>query len=204
MARMALTRTQERTQWGHRARRPMSVCSQAGARLPLGGQIMILNEVQSPSRPYSERPVMTNKRILLVDDDPAVREMLGRVLGGEGYRVLPAADGAEALRITRCTTLDLVMLDLNMPVMDGWEAFEALREENPLLPVIIITAKPGQFFTSLGAGVGALFEKPFDFPKLLKTISTLLQEPLDNHLARMEGKPAAFYYLPAGNHAESL
>jgi DNA-binding response OmpR family regulator len=135
------------------------------------------------------------KKILIVDDDAAVREMLARVLAGEGYAVLTAANGFEALDIAAATPLDLVLLDLNMPQKNGWDTFERLTAENPLLAVIIITARPNQFFTALGAGVGALLEKPLDFPKLLKTVDGLLAESAETRLARLAGRPAKFHYL---------
>jgi CheY-like chemotaxis protein len=134
-------------------------------------------------------------RILVVDDDSAVREMLARVLIGEGYEVCAAADGTAALEIAAVTRIDLVLLDLNMPGKSGWDTFERLTAENPLLPVIIVTARANQLLTAIGAGVGALLEKPLHFPKLLQTIEQLLAEPAESRLARMAGIPADFHYV---------
>jgi DNA-binding response OmpR family regulator len=136
-------------------------------------------------------------RILVVDDDASVREMLARVLAGEGYLVSAAADGASALEIAAATKIDLVLLDLNMPGKSGWDTFERLSAENPLLPVIIVTARSNQLFTAMGAGVGALLEKPLHFPKLLQTVQQLLAEPAESRLARMAGSPANFHYVHA-------
>jgi DNA-binding response OmpR family regulator len=136
-------------------------------------------------------------RLLLVDDDPTVREMIGRVLTEAGYGVLLAANGQEALSLASTTEVNLVLLDLNMPVKGGWDTFERLTTENPLLPIIIITARPNQIFPALACGVGALMEKPLDFPQLLATIGALLDEPAEKRLARMAGKPAAFHYIRA-------
>ncbi len=137
------------------------------------------------------------KRILVVDDDPSVRGMLARVLVGESYLVWSAGNGAEALEIAAGVQIDLVLLDLNMPVKSGWDTFERLTADHPMLTVIVITARPNQLFTALGSGVGALLEKPLDFPKLLQTMSELLAESAEIKLARMAGKPAEFHYLPA-------
>ncbi|HTD66128.1 MAG TPA: response regulator [Candidatus Limnocylindria bacterium] len=137
------------------------------------------------------------RKLLLVDDDPSVRKMLGRLLIAEGYQVLPAANGQEALDIAAATELDLVLLDLNLPVKNGWDTFERLTSDNPIVPIIIITARPNQLFPALAAGVGALMEKPLDFPKLLETIRGLLDEPTEERLARLVGKPVEFHYLPA-------
>jgi CheY-like chemotaxis protein len=139
--------------------------------------------------------------ILLVDDDASVRAMVGRVLAGEGYLVLSAANGAEALGIAEASRVDLVLLDLNMPVQGGWDTFEKLAAQFPLLPVIIITARANQLFTALGAGVGALLEKPLDFPELLKTVSALLTEPTETRQARLAGRQTIFRYLPAGEES---
>jgi len=142
-------------------------------------------------------------RILVVDDDAAVREMLTRVLVGEDYLVLPAASGPDALKVAAATPIDLVLLDLNMPRQSGWDTFERLIAEDPLVPIIIITARSNQLFAALASGAGALLEKPLDFPKLLQTISNLLAEPAQSRLARMAGKTAEFHYLPARQNQES-
>jgi DNA-binding response OmpR family regulator len=130
----------------------------------------------------------------LVDDDPSIRLMLGRVLVAEGYSVLEAANGVEALNLAAATHIDLVLLDLNMPMKNGWDTFERLTTNNPLLAVIIITARPNQLFTAASAGVGALMEKPLDIPKLLQSVRTLLLEQPQARMARMAGQPAEFHY----------
>lgn len=138
------------------------------------------------------------KRVLVVDDDASVREMLTRVLAGEGYQALSAANGDEALNIAQTTRIDLVLLDLNMPGKSGWDTFEKLTTENPFLAIIIITARPNQLFTAVSSGVGALLEKPLDFPKLLATVSQLMAESAELRLARITGRRADFHYLPSG------
>jgi DNA-binding response OmpR family regulator len=90
-----------------------------------------------------------------------------------------------------------VLLDLNMPVKNGWDTFERLTAEHPLIPIIIITARPNQLFTSMGAGAGALMEKPMDIPTLLETMEQLLEESPEQRLARLAGKNTAFLYKPA-------
>ncbi len=136
------------------------------------------------------------EKILLVDDEPAIRHVLTRLLSGEGYDVLSATNGVEALEIAAQTDFDLVLLDLNMPGMDGWDAFEKLTSRHPTLPVIIITARPNQHFTALAAGTGALMEKPLDMQKMFFTIRGLLDEPADVRLARLAGRPSEFRYVP--------
>jgi len=137
------------------------------------------------------------QQILLVDDDCGVRESLAGVLTEEGFLVLPAANGAEALDIASASPVDMVILDLNMPVKNGWDTFEQFSAEHPLVPVIIATARPNQLFTALGAGVGALLEKPLDIPQLLTTIRRLLRESSDVRLRRLIGQQAPFDYRPS-------
>ena len=90
-----------------------------------------------------------------------------------------------------------ILLDLNMPVKNGWDTFERLTAEHPLIPIIIVTARPNQLFTALSAGAGALLEKPMDIPTLLRTMETLLAETGEQRLARLVGKKTEFHYKPA-------
>jgi DNA-binding NtrC family response regulator len=82
-----------------------------------------------------------------------------------------------------------------MPVKDGWETFEQLTASQPLMPIILITARPNQLFPALASGVGALLEKPLDFTKLFRTIHELLAEPEEMRLARLAGRSAAFNHV---------
>jgi DNA-binding response OmpR family regulator len=136
-------------------------------------------------------------KILLVDDEPAIRRILLRLLAEEGYRVLTTADELEALEEAGATECDLVLLDLNTPGQNGWEMFEQLSEKNPLLPVILITARPNQFFSALASGVRPLLEKPADTGELDSTIETLLKEPPEVRLARWRGRSSPFCYIPS-------
>jgi DNA-binding response OmpR family regulator len=111
--------------------------------------------------------------------------------------VIPANDGQQALELAASTQLDLVLLDLNMPVKNGWDTFEQLSRAHPLVPVIIVTARPNQLFTAVGAGVGALLEKPMEIPTLLRTIQRLLAESIETRLARIAGQETDFHYSAA-------
>lgn len=135
------------------------------------------------------------KRILVVDDDDSVREMLPRVLAGEGYQVWAAADGTAAIEMAAAIKFDLVLLDLNLPGKSGWDTFEALTARDPLLATIIITARSNQLTTAKAAGAGALLEKPLDFTKLLETVNELLAENAEARLKRLTGNARGFHYL---------
>jgi DNA-binding response OmpR family regulator len=137
------------------------------------------------------------KHVLLVDDDPMVRGSLNDVLVAEGYNVFWAENGQKAIELANEMNIDLVLLDLNMPVKNGWDTFEQLTREHSLVPIIIITARPNQVFTAVSAGAGALLEKPMDIQTLLNAMKKLLSEPQDQRLARLVGKSANFEYKAA-------
>ena len=149
------------------------------------------------SRHSSSENSRPGKRILLVDDDPTVRDSLSNVLVTEGFSVIPAENGQQALDLADQLPVDLVLLDLNLPVKNGWDTFERLTAEHPLVPIIIATARPNQLFTAVSAGAGALLEKPMDIPTLLKAIKMLLVETAEQRLARLVGKKTEFHYVPA-------
>jgi DNA-binding response OmpR family regulator len=148
-------------------------------------------------------PPAGSKRILLADDDTSVRSSLQEMLTGEGYTVIPARDGQEALELIASTSVDLVLLDLNMPRKNGWDTFERLSVEHPLVPILIITARANQLFTALGAGVGALLEKPLNIPVLLDTMARLLAEPAGTRLARLAGHEALLRYAAGTSNGAS-
>lgn len=140
------------------------------------------------------------KKILVVDDDAAVRESLINALSYEDFHPVGAANGDQAVQCVESEKPDLVLLDLNMPGKNGWEVFQEVTTAHPLLPVVVLTARTNQLFTSLGAGAGALIEKPFDFLKLLQTIRELLSETPEERLARIRGRSASFHHVrPNGN-----
>jgi DNA-binding NtrC family response regulator len=147
------------------------------------------------------RPV--KRKILLVDDDPATRQILRRLLAEEDFLVLSAANGAKALELINITNFDLVLLDLKAQVDDEWEIFGRLSAQNPLLPVILMTSRPNLFFQAVASGIGALLEKPLNFIQLFRTIHNLLEEPAEERLARFTGRPAAFHYIPPTAGASS-
>ncbi len=138
------------------------------------------------------------KRVLLVDDDFAVLAGLAGVLVSEGYNVIHAADGDEAIGKFRSEgPFDLLLLDLNMPKKSGWDVFGQVTAIDPLIPVIVITARPDQYATAVAAGVDALMEKPLDLPVLLQKIENLMRESAQERLARKSGRNPNLSYSPA-------
>ena len=128
------------------------------------------------------------KRILLADDDAGVRQMLGRVLELEHHEVVTAGTGREAAAQFLANLPDLVLLDLNMPDQDGWEAFDLMADRRPYVPVIVITARPHQYQSAVDYGIDALMEKPLNLPLLMATITNLLAESKSDRVRRLTNR----------------
>lgn len=139
---------------------------------------------EAPARVPTRSP-LDPRRILIVDDDALVRSSLAAVLHCEGYEVYGAEDGKAAIKAAIEHQPDLILLDLNMPNMDGWTAFAKLEDARPLIPVIVLTARPNQYRHAVELGVDAFMEKPLNFPVLLRAIRKLTYEPEDRHTRRI-------------------
>lgn len=140
---------------------------------------------------------VARKRVLVADDDLTVRESLTDVLESEGYLVDEACNGIEAVTRTIKHTPDLILLDLNMPHWDGWTAFGKLDKVAPLLPIIVITARPHQYETAVRLGVDAFMEKPLDIPVLLKAMSALIEEEPAARIERITNRKFVTRWLRA-------
>lgn len=118
------------------------------------------------------------KRILLVEDNELNRDMLSRRLERRGYEVVIAVDGEEGLRLAAETKPDLVLMDMSLPVLDGWEATRRLKTsaETKHLPVLGLTAHamPSDREKVLEAGCDEYETKPIELPRLLDKMETLL------------------------------
>ena len=126
-----------------------------------------------------------HNQVLIVDDDPVVRGSLAAVLESEGFEVREAGDGFGAVARTKARAPDLVLLDLSMPQIDGWETFLRVERIQPLVPVIVITARPHQYLTAVRLGVDAFMEKPLNIPILVKAIKSLTAEKDHEHTRRI-------------------
>ena len=116
-------------------------------------------------------------RILIADDDRAIREALSRALTLEGYEVVQAPDGAQALSLIESTRPDVAVLDVMMPNVDGLMVCRVLRAERNRLPVLMLTARtetPDRV-AGLDAGADDYLAKPFDLDELLARIRALLR-----------------------------
>src|SRR5205085_6802701 len=135
------------------------------------------------------------KRILIADDEQAVRQLLDLVLRSQGYEVLTAQNGDQAVRMAQERVPDLVLMDLMMPHLDGYEAIRQLRNDTRTahLPMLILTAKstPDDVVTGFETGADDYITKPFNIPELLARIKGHLrrasQRPVRNPLTDLAG-----------------
>jgi two-component system, cell cycle response regulator DivK len=119
-------------------------------------------------------------RILLVEDNELSRDMLSRRLTRRGYEVLTAADGAEAVETARTGTPDLILMDMSLPVIDGWEATRRLKAQPDTrgIPIIALTAlaMASDERMARDAGCDDFDTKPVDLPRLLEKVERWLGE----------------------------
>ena len=139
------------------------------------------------------------KKILVVDDESSIREALSKVLQAEDYAVVCAENGQEAVEKFGAATIDLLLLDLGLPVKDGWETLQWLAGVNPLLPVVIITGQHAQLELAVAAGADALMEKPLNVPSLLETIRELTDEPLERRAERARQRTSGLRQVSCEN-----
>jgi two-component system, cell cycle response regulator DivK len=118
------------------------------------------------------------KKLLLVEDNEMNRDMLSRRLARRGYEILVATDGSEGVAEATRHLPDLIIMDMSLPVLDGWESTRALKEqpETRSIPVLALTAHAmaGERERALEAGCNDYDTKPVDFTRLLGKIETLL------------------------------
>jgi len=140
-------------------------------------------------------------KILVLDDDDSVRASLVKLLEMEGHDVLQATDGEQAIELFRSCSVDLLVLDVNLQEKNNWSVFETMKELNPFVPAIIITAELDQRGNAIVAGAEALIEKPFDASAFLEVVHDLLAETSEKRLERVCGddeycRYVAGYYAP--------
>jgi diguanylate cyclase (GGDEF)-like protein len=142
-------------------------------------------------------------KILVVDDELSIVDFLGGQLANRGYDVLKAFDGEEGIDLARKELPDLVLLDVRMPKMDGFEICRKLREDRMtyLIPVIMITGKKEQEdkITGIKSGADDYVTKPFDLPELLARIEGVLWRTKvgkgSNPLTGLPGAPSIEYEI---------
>ncbi len=117
-------------------------------------------------------------KILLIEDNQMNRDMLSRRLTRKGYEVVIAVDGQQGMAMARSEAPDLILMDMSLPVLDGWEATRQLKSapETQAIPVIALTAHAmaGDREKAVEAGCDDYDIKPIEMPRLLEKIQRLL------------------------------
>ena len=121
------------------------------------------------------------KRVVCIEDEPEMIDLVRLILGRKGFEVIGANGGVEGLEAVRREKPDLVLLDLMMPDMDGWEVYQQMKADPDLraIPVVVVTAKAQSIDKVLGlhiAKVDDYITKPFGPQELLESIAKILGE----------------------------
>ncbi len=133
---------------------------------------IVIGDGEEDAMPKLVRPA----RILVIDDEPSIAELLGDALAGEGHTVEIAVSAREGVELALAARYDMVLTDLGMPGMSGWEVAARIREETPEVPVILVTG----WGTTISreeverSGVAAVVHKPFEIKELLQTTAGVL------------------------------
>jgi DNA-binding response OmpR family regulator len=135
------------------------------------------DRADSSSRP-KQRLVKRRARVLVVDDDRDLRDLLAAVLSSAGYEVLTAENGAAALSVLRTVLPDLIILDLMMPVMNGWQFREAQNAlpDYARIPVICLSGHHAARHQASVLGIEACVVKPFEIDDLLAVVNRVFAE----------------------------
>ncbi|MCU1378366.1 MAG: response regulator with CheY-like receiver domain and winged-helix DNA-binding domain [Acidimicrobiales bacterium] len=132
-------------------------------------------------------------KVLLVDDEPDILLMLRMAFEDEGHEIVMAADGRMALERLVEHLPDVVLLDMMMPVVDGWGVLDAMKVEGNETPVVVVSAKsdPKDCKRALELGAIEYVLKPFDLDRLLTLVTAVAGEDADAREARRRGAIAA-------------
>jgi CheY-like chemotaxis protein len=159
---------------------------------------------------------MAKEQILILEDDLATLNLVSKQLTAAGYEVIPVAEGWQAIQACHTKQPALVVCDLSMPGMDGFEFIRQLRREEFDVPIVVISALgPAQGEEALAAGANAFLRKPVDRKLLVSTVRKEIAEPSAHdiatrkHVLVVEDVPMARGYLrailePAGYHVTSV
>jgi two-component system, chemotaxis family, chemotaxis protein CheY len=116
---------------------------------------------------------MSDRPILIVDDDPNILTVVSELLDMEGYTVETAVNGEDALRVLERANPSLVLLDMRMPVMDGWGFAREIAARGMRLPILVMTAAQNARAWADEIGAQGFIAKPFEIPALLAAVERL-------------------------------
>jgi excisionase family DNA binding protein len=125
---------------------------------------------------FREHAATARATVLVVDDEEAIRDLMVTALASKARQVLTAAGGEEALELVKRNEVDLVLLDLSMPGMNGVDTFRELHALRPALPVIIVTAYPDSDLMAQALEIGpfTMISKPVDLAQIQKTVDRIV------------------------------
>jgi CheY-like chemotaxis protein len=117
------------------------------------------------------------RTVMIVEDEPAIRGLLSLTLEDADYRVETAADGREALDKVRCHPPDAMLVDLSLPVMDGWSLIDCLDADTEVGEIPVVAVSATHRYAAVGEhGVCAFLSKPFDVDTLLTVLADVIVE----------------------------
>ena len=118
-------------------------------------------------------------RVLFVDDDPASARLYRSYLTAEGHDVMVANSGIEGVEATERNTFDVVVMDLNMPGLDGWMSMSLIKARRPKLPVVVLTGETGRDLESRAktAGAAGFLQKPCQPDVLIRALKRAITPP---------------------------
>jgi CheY-like chemotaxis protein len=172
----------------HGARTPRLVCSARDGEGDLPAQQERTagtgDRAERATAALPEQPASSQQRtalrgtILLVDDDRGLQQAIGAILEDEGYDVIPAFDGLDALAKLAARPPDLILLDIGMPNLDGLGFAEELRRRAvlPAMPILVLTADEHASAKARSVGAADFLNKPFQLEELVQRVSNLLPE----------------------------
>ena len=141
---------------------------------------------------------MNKNHVLIVDDEWNMRNLLRVYLTKEGFQTTQAATGAEAIALLARHSFAIILLDVMMPDMDGWQICRTIRQTNTAVPILMLTARSETRDKVQGLGIGAddYMTKPFDYEELLARIQSLIRRAWAPITASLPaGKPLVFHPL---------
>lgn len=112
-------------------------------------------------------------RVLVIEDDISIRQLLTTSLRDEGFDVSEASEGSAALNVLQHWSPDVILLDMKMPGMDGWEFLRVYRQRHmPQVPIIVVTASTDAAARAAEVGIGICIAKPFDLDTLIELVAS--------------------------------
>jgi DNA-binding NtrC family response regulator len=142
---------------------------------------------------------MKQKVLLVNDDNESLLLSLRHSLSWETYEVVLAENVQDAIAKSEAGEIDLLLMNRDSPTEQVWKAIHAITEENPFLPVMVITRQSGLRELAEAAGARALVENPVDLPMLLQTIRELVAEPIQSRMRRTSNQEIDFRHVPPGS-----